>query len=234
MPNRIIRESALTSHSLATLSDGAERLFWRLTVVADDHGRFDAYPSTVKSKCFPTIVDHLKTERVRLWLIELGVDHCIYYTVGTRPYGQFRKWAEYQRSYGLASKFPQPPADCGNSPQSPALILIRETRDERRETRYDIGHQGVTEFDQFYEAYPRHVGKKAARKAWDGAKDRPSLEAILLAIAAQKKSHDWTKDGGQYIPHPSTWLNQGRWSDQPTQRQPTVMEKFLSRHQEQA
>ena len=23
----------------------------------------------------------------------------------------------------------------------------------------------------------------------------------------------WTKEGGQYIPNPTTWLNQGRWDD---------------------
>lgn len=126
MPNRIIRESALTSHSLNRLSDGAERLFWRLTLVADDHGRFDAYPPTVKARCFPCKVDELKTDKIRAWLVELSRDHCLYYTVGDRIYGQFYKWAEYQRQYGHASKFPQPPADCGSSPQNPALTLNRD------------------------------------------------------------------------------------------------------------
>jgi hypothetical protein len=37
---------------------------------------------------------------------------------------------------------------------------------------------------------------------------------MLSAVEAQKQTDQWTKDGGQYIPHPSTWLNQGRWEDE--------------------
>jgi len=29
----------------------------------------------------------------------------------------------------------------------------------------------------------------------------------------------WTKDGGQFIPHPATWLRQERWTDEPVQRE---------------
>lgn len=28
-----------------------------------------------------------------------------------------------------------------------------------------------------------------------------------------RRSTDWIKDNGVYIPHPSTWLNQKRWED---------------------
>jgi len=69
-------------------------------------------------------------------------------------------------------------------------------------------------FDEFWQAYPRKVAKIEARKAWAKAKERPALEVILSALEAQKKSDRWTKDGGQYIPNPATWLNQGRWSDE--------------------
>jgi hypothetical protein len=123
MPNRLIHEKALRSHTLARLSAEAERLFWRLTAIADDQGRFDAYPSTVKAGCFPTMVDSVKTKDVVAWLVELSQECCKLYTVDGRQYGYFVKWAEYQRIYGNKPKFPQPPADCGELPQSPALIL---------------------------------------------------------------------------------------------------------------
>lgn len=70
------------------------------------------------------------------------------------------------------------------------------------------------DFDQFWSAYPTKVGKEAARKAWGRAKQKPSLETILEAISKQKTSARWTKDGGQYIPNPATWINQGRWADE--------------------
>lgn len=70
-------------------------------------------------------------------------------------------------------------------------------------------------FDRFWKSYPRKVAKENARKAF--AKLKPNdelLNAMLSAIEKQKKSEQWTKDGGQFIPHPATWLNQHRWEDE--------------------
>lgn len=71
-------------------------------------------------------------------------------------------------------------------------------------------------FPEFWKAYPNKVGKGAARKIWAKRKpDRALLEVMLAAIAAQKNSSQWQRDGGQYIPNPATWLNQERWEDEP-------------------
>lgn len=67
-------------------------------------------------------------------------------------------------------------------------------------------------FMQFWSAYPRKVGKAAAEKAWPKAAD--SLPAILEALAWQRLSEGWTKDGGAFIPHPATYLNGRRWEDE--------------------
>lgn len=73
-------------------------------------------------------------------------------------------------------------------------------------------------FDQFWRAYPRKVGKGAARKIWARLKPDAALTArMLAAIAQQQDSPQWQKDGGQYIPYPATWLNQERWDDEPCQ-----------------
>lgn len=70
-------------------------------------------------------------------------------------------------------------------------------------------------FEKFWAAYPRKVGKDAALKAFTKRKPTDELLASMLAsIAEQRKTEQWTRDGGQYIPHPSTWLNEGRWQDQ--------------------
>ena len=69
-------------------------------------------------------------------------------------------------------------------------------------------------FGVFWTVYPRKVGKKAAQKAWDRATDKPDLPTLLAALEAQKRSDRWTKEGGQFIPNPATWLNQGRWADE--------------------
>ncbi|MDL2268853.1 hypothetical protein LJC71_04855 [Desulfosarcina sp. OttesenSCG-928-A07] len=75
--------------------------------------------------------------------------------------------------------------------------------------------QSETDFDAFWDAYPRKTGKAAAEKAWKKARDKPDLNTILGAIESQKTWDQWRRDGGQYIPNPATWLNQGRWDDKP-------------------
>lgn len=70
-------------------------------------------------------------------------------------------------------------------------------------------------FENFWKAYPKKVGKDAARKAF--AKRKPDdklLGDILKAIEVHKTTEDWRKSDGQFIPHPATWLNQGRWMDE--------------------
>jgi hypothetical protein len=75
----------------------------------------------------------------------------------------------------------------------------------------------IADFDAFWKAYPIRVGKETARKAWTKARpDADLLGVILAAIAAQSKSEQWTKAGGEFIPHPTTWLNQKRWEDELT------------------
>ena len=70
-------------------------------------------------------------------------------------------------------------------------------------------------FNQFWTAYPKHIAKQSAVKAFEKLKpDEKLLEAMLKAIARQKESKQWEKDGGAFIPYPATWLNQRRWEDE--------------------
>ncbi len=72
------------------------------------------------------------------------------------------------------------------------------------------------DFETFWEAYPKKVGKEYAYKCWCVPKKKnrmPSLQDILDKLEAQKESYDWTKENGRYIPNPSTYINQGRWFD---------------------
>jgi hypothetical protein len=69
-------------------------------------------------------------------------------------------------------------------------------------------------FSTFWSAYPKKVAKPTAQAAFKKLNPDASLmEIILEALEKQKRSSQWTKDNGQYIPNPSTWLNQRRWED---------------------
>ena len=75
--------------------------------------------------------------------------------------------------------------------------------------------KGDERFETFWKAYPRKTAKGAARKAFAKLKVTDELLTVMLdAIEAQKFSSQWRRDGGQYIPHPATWLNQARWEDE--------------------
>lgn len=83
--------------------------------------------------------------------------------------------------------------------------------DKETETETDT----CTEFDTFWTSYPKKVGKGAARKAWQKIKPNAELrDKMLAALETQKKSEQWTKENGQFVPHASTWLNQERWDDE--------------------
>jgi hypothetical protein len=70
-------------------------------------------------------------------------------------------------------------------------------------------------FDAFWKAYPRKIGKKKALDAWIKANgSRPDTDTVVAKIKKLETSLQWTRDGGQYIPHPSTWLNRGGWDDE--------------------
>ena len=70
------------------------------------------------------------------------------------------------------------------------------------------------DFDLFWAQYPRKIGKQAAFRAYQKAKGIPDIGLVLEALSRAKASEQWRRDNGRYIPHPATWLNQGRWMDE--------------------
>lgn len=74
-------------------------------------------------------------------------------------------------------------------------------------------------FDRFWEAYPRKTAKQEAIKAFEKLKpDAMLIETMVKAVERQKQSAQWQEDGGRYIPHPATWINQHRWEDELPQK----------------
>ncbi len=64
-------------------------------------------------------------------------------------------------------------------------------------------------FDRFWGEYPRKVGKDAALAVW--RRLRPDTHTTTDIIAAvHEQAQRW--DDPKFIPHPRTWLSQGRWT----------------------
>lgn len=68
-------------------------------------------------------------------------------------------------------------------------------------------------FQEFWQRYPNKVGKDAALRAWI-KKGCEGLCNDILSGLMRNMGHI-TREGGEFIPNPSTWLNQGRWKDEP-------------------
>ena len=82
-------------------------------------------------------------------------------------------------------------------------------------------------FESFWQMYPNKKAKTNARKAWDKLKVDGSLYTeIMKGLTLHKKSRDWIKDEGQFIPHPATWLNGRRWEDEVEQEPTRKVEKL--------
>jgi len=151
MPNRIIRESALTSATLYRLSGDAERLFWRMTLIADDYGRFEAEPQVLKAKCFPLWPDKkMSALRVATLYRELEEELVKTYIVGGKLFGFFVTWERHQNKRAKNPKYPEPLED--NLVRASASTCLqmqtyvpekREARSETREARSEDAGNSV-------------------------------------------------------------------------------------------
>lgn len=225
MPNRILREGILSSERVNRLSVHAELFYRRLLSVADDYGRYFAHPALLRSACYPLRVDHVKEHHISQWLketIEAGLVET--YRVNGTPYLEVIDFRQQIRA--KSSKYPsleKMPSKC---------VADTQHDDSRLQTKIDPpsfppstttttspttkeGGVGETNgFDAFWLIYPKKVGKQDARKAWQKLAPASALRAtILQAVTNQMTWRMWLKDGGEFIPHPATWLHGQRWED---------------------
>lgn len=103
----------------------------------------------------------------------------------------------------------QPPTACRSTPHRVDPNSKEPSDEPKREPSRRDG------FESFWTAYPRKVGKGKAVDSWEKNKCSRIVEKIVLAVKNAKRSKDWMKEDGRYIPNPTTWLNQERWDDEP-------------------
>ena len=217
MPNRIIKDSIRTSKSVNTMTDFQFRLWVYLITYVDDYGRGSADPELLKGFVFPRRkgVTESTIEKALSDLANSG--SILLYDVDGESYFCFPNWGDHQRIQTKRSKFPAPSDGIIKS----STVIHGESLSESNPIRIQNPNPNPNpnpretrgaEFEKFWAAYPRKEGKQKARAAFE--KVTVSLDILLEAIDQQKKSTQWSKDNGQFIPHPATWLNGKRWEDQ--------------------
>lgn len=211
MPNRLIKESICTSEDLDKLSAGAEILFYRLIVQADDYGRYHGNPSIVKSNCFPLKSDDLHSDQVDVWLDELDKAGLIQrYTADGRKYLCFRKWDKHQSIRAKKSKFPAPDSTCkqmqaddSKCPRNPIQSNTIRIQSES-ESNDDDG------FEKFWAAYPKKSGdiRQACMEYMGAVQSGVTPAEILEAVKAQAEAKEQ-----RYFPSAEKWLRNKGWTE---------------------
>lgn len=83
------------------------------------------------------------------------------------------------------------------------------------------------DFGNFWAVYPKKDGKQAARAEWMKLKADDEIQRTIVAdLERRKRSAQWMKDAGQFIPHARTYLHQRRWEDGFEER-PRLAEKTI-------
>lgn len=203
---RTIKPQFFINEELAQCSALARLFFIGTWGVADKEGRLEDRPARLKVEILPyddadptALIDEL----------EQG-GFLRRYSANGGKYLWVVKFKQHQRITGKeaerTSTLPEPPADCLSLP-----LQNEQTEPKRPAKRKPTGTD--PDFDVFWAAYPKKEGKADALKAW-GRNGRAELPVLLKALEAQKGSEQWSKNGGKYIPHASTWLNGRRWEDE--------------------
>lgn len=113
----------------------------------------------------------------------------------------------------------EPVAQNAPAPSAKCATPLAQNDTPHNLGRYNLGNeQDISSpadwfggFEEFWERYPRRIGKAAARKAYAKAVKRAAHDDIMFGLSQQMPSLASREQ--QYIPHPSTWLNQERWND---------------------
>jgi hypothetical protein len=168
------------------------------------------------------------------------------YEVDGKRFIHIRTWKKHQRvDRPNKPRYPEPPPE-HTPPTSENVddvdVLATPSRDLRetppsgteeqgnrgtgdkntrapREQRAPRAERDPDGFAEFWDAYPRKVGRRAAAQAYAAATKRGAEPAELLS-AVRRYAALTANSEERFIAHPKTWLNQDRWQDEPPAPRP--------------
>lgn len=228
---RTIKPGFFCSEDVSVLPLRARLTWIGLWTHCDDHGRTKENVKLIKAGVWP--LDDVSLRDIEFDLNTLADRRRIVrYEVDGQRFLAITNWHHHQQvNRPQPSKHPAPPVavgvpepgdagwceDCWITQQSvsnPGGFSDESLRERNKEGKGKDSCASAEEFDSFWNAYPRKVGKQAAWKAW--VKAVKTADPPVLIEAAQRYAASRRGEDPKYTAHPTTWLNQGRWEDEPT------------------
>lgn len=212
------------------LADGGpyvQLLFAGLWTLADRKGRLEDRPRRIKAEVLPYYEGDIDPFIEKL----ASAGFILRYERDGNNYIQIINFEKHQTPHfkEADSTIPAPgktSASPGNSGTSRADSLNPPTDSLNPPTSQQprASDDALNErFAVFWLSYPNKKSKGKAEKSWKRIKPDEQLhDRILHALERAKKSEQWCKDGGKFIPHPATWLNAKGWEDEHSPQPPAV------------
>lgn len=236
MRARNIKPAFFKNDELSELTITARLLFIGLWCYADRDGLFEERPKKIKAEIFP--YDNLKVEHITQALAALVTSGflIVFHNSNGNDIMQIVNFKKHQSPHHnekpsvlkdiiktcdqgsnnlLPKEVPLPP-DIRNEELGTMNDDIRN--DDSRDRDFNLWCS--RDFDLFWKEYPKKVGdKKKAKESFINKCKESKLSGgfitlLLNAVKLQKRSKQWKKDKGEFIPHPTTWLNGKRWNDE--------------------
>ncbi len=250
---RSIKPEFWRSEAIARLPWSARLLFIALWSYVDDNGVGRDNEKLIVADVFPLEDDPRETlatvSRDLRTLAEAG--RIVRYTADGRALLAVVNFSEHQKiDKPNKPRYPgpdaaEPPLTCESRDSRETLATVspqsRETpppgageqrsRGTEEQGKKTLARQEPGGFDAWWDVYPRKVGKRAARAAYDRACRRTGPDVILTATELYRD--DLNRDPA-FTPHPTTWLNRDGWWDEPCppreQQHPNPAEERDRRH----
>lgn len=211
---RNIKPSFFINDELVELPFATRLLFIGLWTLSDREGRLEDKPKKIKMALFPA--DDLDVNNA---LNELDKSGFIQrYTINEIQYIQILAFTKHQNPH-IKEPASTIPAPCLHHAETVRAVLIPDSPLPITDSLNLIPVQKPSrinplddDFSQFWNRYPKKVGKDKALIAWK--KKKPNVGEVLNALSWQVQCDQWQKDSGQFIPNPATYLNEGRWQDE--------------------
>lgn len=214
---RSIHPNLLTSERFSNLSDGAEVLFYRLQLVADDEGRTLAEPRLLRARLFP-LRDRVTAGDVEAGLAELAAKRLvdIYRQSDGRLVAQIDNWSDFQKPRRPSPSVLEAAGDQGSLGGFPTLSALIPTSSA---TGSDVVVPGEGEGGVQQEGSSEHVRTTAT------ARGHRIPQPFTVTTDAQEWAEtlglDWRAETAKFVDHfkaapgarglksdwPATWRN---------------------------